>query len=215
MDGKALFKYSSDLLRCLLPKTLAVLWFSDDLFSFRMCCWRPHSRYFTKPCRDSFFGTRLAELNVKFTAKTTFIWRVDERKIDSRIAFVRSRVSHTSGRSYGCKYYTIFIVMPCSKSTIMSPEKAMRILKFNVIIVVKRDVGRQLAAMSCGRGRPARGDECRRQAGTERLHENLFIRYRATHQCLGTGGLEIAGGRGAGEARPMRPSIRDTVHFLT
>lgn len=159
-------------------------------------------KYFTKPGRDSFFSTRLAELNVKFTAKTTFIWGVDERKkINSRIIFVGSRVSHTSGCSYGRKYYTIFIVMPCSKLAIMSPEKAMRTLKFNVIIAMKRDVGRQLAAMSCGRGRPAWGDECRRPAGTERLHENLFIRYRAIiHQCLGTGGLEIAGGRGAADA---------------
>lgn len=31
------------------------------------------------------------------------------------------------------------------------------------------------------------------------LHENLFIRYRTVHQCLGTG-LEIAGGRGAADA---------------
>lgn len=132
-----------------------------------------------------------------FTAKNTF--DVDQQKrIDSRIVFVRSRVSNTSDRSYGRKYYTIFIVMP--KLAIMSPEKAMRILKFNVIIAVKRDVDRQLAAMSCGHGRPARGDERRRPAGTERLHENLFIRYRATHQCLGTGGLEIAGGRGAADA---------------
>lgn len=94
---------------------------------------------------------------------------------------------------------------------IMSPEKAMRILKFNVIIAVKRDVGRQLAAVSCGRGGLA-GDERRRPAGTERLHENLFIGYRAAHQRLGTSGLEIAGGRGAADAPA---SIRDTVHFLT
>lgn len=159
-------------------------------------CSGASSRHFTKHCRDSFFGTRLAELNTirqKILLKMT-----NKKKIDSRIVFVRSRVSNTSDRSYGRKYYTIFIVMP--KLAIMSQEKAMRILKFNVIIAVKRDVDRQLAAMSCGRGRPARGDECRRPAGTERLHENLFIRYRATHQCLGTGGLEIAGGRGAVDA---------------
>lgn len=76
----------------------------------------------------------------------------------------------------------------------------MRILKFNVIIAVKRDVGRQLAAMSCGRGQRLGGMECRRPAGTKRLHENLFIRYRAAHQRLGTSGFEIAGGRGAADA---------------
>lgn len=179
-------------------KNIAVLWFTDDLFSVRMCCSGTYSRNFTKHSRDSFFGTRLAELNT-LGQKTTL--EVDQqKKIDSRIVFVRSRVSNTSDRSYGRKYYTIFIVMPCSKLAIMSPEKAMRILKFNVIIAVKRDVDRRLAAMSCWRRRPARGDECRRPAGTERLHENLFIRYRATHQCLGTGGLEIAGGRGAADA---------------
>lgn len=174
-----------------------MLWFTDDLFS-RMCCSGAYARNVTKHSRDSFCGMRLAELNI-LQQKTTF--KVDQqKKIDSRIVFVGSRVSNTLNRSYGRKYYTIFIVMPCGKLAIMSPEKAMRILKFNVIIAVKRDVDRQLAAMSCGRGRPARGDECRRPAGTERLHENLFIRYRATHQCLGTGGLEIAGGRGAADA---------------
>lgn len=94
---------------------------------------------------------------------------------------------------------------------IVSLEKTLGILKFKVIIAVKRDVGRQLAAMSCGRGVGARGGgQCRRPAGTA-PPRNLFIKYRTVHQCLGTDGWKLR----AGEARLMRPSIRDTAHFLT